>query len=92
MGPERWRHIEQLYHDALERNMAQRPGFLDQACVGDEELRREVESLLAQNEEGDGFLEARAMDLAAKELARESSSPEDRPSEHRAVAIKPANA
>ena len=93
MGPERWRQIEQLYHDARERGTAQQPGFLDQACVGDEELRREVESLLAQDEEGVGFLEARAMDLAAKELARESSSPEDRPSEdrpseHGAVAIK----
>ncbi|HTD43000.1 MAG TPA: protein kinase [Bryobacteraceae bacterium] len=58
MEPERWREIERLYHDALEKNAGQRPGFLDQACNGDQILREEVESLLAQSDEGDGFLEA----------------------------------
>ena len=69
-----WEQIEQLYHGALERSAGQRPGFLDQACGGDEELRREVESLLARDGEGDGFLEAPALEVAAKELAREGST------------------
>src|ERR1700674_1840594 len=47
MDPERWRQIEQLYHSALEQDPAQRNRFLAEACQGDAELRRDVESLLA---------------------------------------------
>jgi Tol biopolymer transport system component/predicted Ser/Thr protein kinase len=48
MTPERWQQVDQLYHSALEREPGQRSPFLVEACAGDEELRREVESLLAQ--------------------------------------------
>ena len=48
MSPERWQKIEQLYHTALEREPGERNAFLDEACQGDVELRREVEALLAQ--------------------------------------------
>ena len=53
MTPERWQKIEQLYHTALEREPGGRSAFLDQACQGDVELRREVEALLAQGDAGD---------------------------------------
>jgi serine/threonine protein kinase len=46
--PERLREIESLFHDARERPAAERDEFLARACAGDSELRREVESLLAQ--------------------------------------------
>jgi serine/threonine-protein kinase len=49
MNPERWRQIEQLYHSALEQEPEQRNGFLAEACQDDADLRREVESLLAQS-------------------------------------------
>ena len=49
MDAERWRRIEYLYHLALEREEEQRPAFLEQACGGDESLRREVESLLSND-------------------------------------------
>jgi len=49
MDPERWRRIEQVYHSALERGAAEREGFLIEACQGDANLRREVESLLEHN-------------------------------------------
>ena len=48
ISPERWQQVDQLYHLALEREPGQRGAFLAEACAGDEELRREVESLLAQ--------------------------------------------
>jgi serine/threonine protein kinase len=48
MTPERWRQVDQLYNSALEREPGRRGDFLAEACAGDEELRREVESLLAQ--------------------------------------------
>ncbi|MGH9720105.1 MAG: protein kinase domain-containing protein [Bryobacteraceae bacterium] len=50
MSPERWRQVEQLYHAALERDSETRPAFLSEACASDAELRREVESLLAQED------------------------------------------
>ncbi len=52
MAPERWHEIERLYHSALNRAPDQRVAFLDQASGGDEDLRREVESLLHQSAEG----------------------------------------
>ena len=56
MAPDRWRQIEQLYHAAFEREKDQRAAYLREACAGDDELRREVESLLAQDTRTDGFL------------------------------------
>jgi eukaryotic-like serine/threonine-protein kinase len=50
MTPERWRQIEELFHDAQERPSDERAAFLDAACNGDSSLRREVASLLAQRE------------------------------------------
>jgi tetratricopeptide (TPR) repeat protein/TolB-like protein len=46
---DRWRRISQLYHDAQGLDGAARDAFLQSACLGDETLRVEVESLLRQN-------------------------------------------
>jgi serine/threonine-protein kinase len=48
MAPPRWQRIEKLYHDAAARPDRERGPFLEEACAGDEGLRREVEVLLAQ--------------------------------------------
>ena len=69
MEIERWRKIEHLYHSALEQEENRRAAFVDQACCGDESLRREVESLLAQAQGTESFLEAPALDMAARDLA-----------------------
>jgi len=47
MTPDRWKKIEELYHTARECEESQRLAFLNEACAGDDALRREVESLLA---------------------------------------------
>src|SRR5262249_3547062 len=62
----RWQHIEQLYHSALERDPSQRAAFLDEACRGDESLRREVESLLAQQSQAENFIERPAARIMAE--------------------------
>ena len=49
MTPERWRRIEQLYHHALEHKPGERAAFLAGVCQDDEEMQRELVSLLAQN-------------------------------------------
>ena len=73
MKAERWQTIERLYHSALEREESQRAAFLEQACVGDDSLRSEVESLLAHGEENGSFLETPALEVAAKALAQDQA-------------------
>ena len=52
MTPDRWRQVEQLYHSALEKAPAGRAVFLKEACHEDEELAREVQSLLEETDTG----------------------------------------
>ena len=54
MTPDRWKKIEELYHSAREREGSQRIAFLNEACAGDEALRQEIESLLAEEKEAKG--------------------------------------
>ena len=78
MTPERLRQIEELYHSAREREPNERGAFLAEACSDDEELRREVESLLAQcDSEGPpgGLLAQPAIEVAANLLAEETVPP-----------------
>ena len=48
MDDQRWRRIEDLYHAAQSLPAGARAEFLGDECRGDESLRSEVESLLAQ--------------------------------------------
>ena len=63
MDPARWQRVEDLYQAAVERKPQERAAFLAQACAGDEDVRREVESLLAQPSK-DGPLDRPALELA----------------------------
>jgi serine/threonine protein kinase len=62
MDQENWRRVEALFHAALEHGPEARQAFLDVACVGDSNLRRQVELLLAKGEEAGSFLETPAME------------------------------
>jgi Tol biopolymer transport system component/tRNA A-37 threonylcarbamoyl transferase component Bud32 len=75
MEPERWKHVEQLCHEALERDESQRAAFLQQACAGDEALRGEVDSLLAHEKQARQFMESPALQVAAKALAGDKGEP-----------------
>jgi serine/threonine protein kinase len=69
MGPDRWQRIERLYHTVLELEPCQRGAYLREACVADESLLREVESLLAHEERSQSFIEESALQIAARDLA-----------------------
>jgi TolB-like protein len=69
MTPERYRQIGELYHAALEVETEQRAAFLERGCAGDEELRRDVESLIVSHEQSDDFIAAPALAVAAEILA-----------------------
>ena len=64
MTPERDAAIEQICHAALEHDITARAAFLDEACADDPALRREVESLLAQEPAAAGFMSTPALALA----------------------------
>ena len=68
MVSERWSQIERLYHAARELRADERSAFLKTACAADEKLRHEVESLLANDQENDPFLETPALRAAADAL------------------------
>ncbi len=70
MKSDRWQEIERICHAALEREESQRAAFLEEACGGDETLRREVEDLLAQETKAQDFLEAPALEVEAKAMAQ----------------------
>jgi eukaryotic-like serine/threonine-protein kinase len=50
MTPERWQQIKQVFQAAIERDRQERAAFLENACGADQELRREVESLIVAHE------------------------------------------
>ncbi len=71
MTPQRYAEITRLCQAALELNASQRAAFLTQACADDAELRAEVESLLAADAAENSFIDAPALEAAARIFARE---------------------
>jgi serine/threonine protein kinase/tetratricopeptide (TPR) repeat protein len=57
MSPERWRQVKALFDRALECSEAERAEFVVLNCGPDDELRSEVEALLAAYKDGDTFAE-----------------------------------
>ena len=57
MDSQRWARITQLCNEAMSYHGLARHSFLEQQCKGDIELRREVESLIANYESDPGFLD-----------------------------------
>ena len=74
MNPDRWRQIGQLYHTALELESAARAAFLDATCGDDDELRREVESLLHAHEQADGFIAGKVAGVVAEMAAQQRNT------------------
>lgn len=64
MDPRRWRRIEWIFAAASARDATERQDFVAAECAGDEDLRREVLSLLAQQSQ-DTLLDRPASDLVA---------------------------
>ena len=60
MERERWGQVEQIFHSALQVEESRRTELVRQSCAGDEDLRREVESLLAHHSESASFIETPA--------------------------------
>ncbi|MCM3872496.1 MAG: protein kinase [Pyrinomonadaceae bacterium] len=69
MPSEQWQEVQDLFHAALERGPGNRSIFLDQACGGNESLRREVAWLISAHETEEHFIDAPAYVSACDVLA-----------------------
>ncbi len=63
MDRERWQRIERVYDSAVELKPSDRQAYLEKACAGDDELRREVEKLISFDRKAGRFMESPALDV-----------------------------
>ncbi|HEX7313414.1 MAG TPA: protein kinase [Pyrinomonadaceae bacterium] len=61
MTPERWKQIEGVFDAAIDLEPAARDAYLDTACGGDAELRRQVELLIRSSDAAGSFIEEPAV-------------------------------
>jgi eukaryotic-like serine/threonine-protein kinase len=73
MNPERLQKIERILEAARACEPDQCKSFLEQACAGDDSLLRDVQLALAHDVSLQGFLEASAREVVARELAEEKA-------------------
>jgi len=73
MDSERWHRVEELFQRALELDESLRVQFVERSCGDDAVLRREVESLLAQEKKGQHFIDSPALEVVGKLVAAEAA-------------------
>src|SRR6478672_2152670 len=64
MTPERWKQIEEIFHEALDLGTDERPHFLKTKTADDPDLLSEVEKLLMQFDQASSFIEHPAYESA----------------------------
>jgi eukaryotic-like serine/threonine-protein kinase len=74
MPTDRWARVERLFLEAAEQPAGQRAGFLARTCGDDVSLRDEIESLLTAAERSGEFLAQPALEVFARQVAREGWS------------------
>jgi serine/threonine protein kinase len=72
MNPDRWKQIDQLFSEALRMDIEKRQAFLNEVCSGDENLRKEIESLLQSDQQSSDLIHATPARMAAHLLSLKS--------------------
>jgi Tol biopolymer transport system component len=68
MTSERWHQVSAIYHEALNRPLAERTAFVHAACARDEQLRDEIIGLLRHDSDG-VLVDEPALAVAARGIA-----------------------
>src|SRR6476659_9601313 len=68
MEPELWQRVTDLFDEAMTRGPKERIAFLEEACEGDRDLRKQVERLVKSHERSGDFLESSAFAVAPELL------------------------
>jgi len=74
MKPELWQRITDLFDEAMTRGPKERIAFLEEACEGDRDLRKQVERLVKSHEKSGDFLESSAFTDAPELLTDDRAS------------------
>jgi TolB-like protein/Tfp pilus assembly protein PilF len=75
MTPDRWEQVSVLYRRALELRAEERDAFVFDACGNDQELLRELQSLVLADGKAGNFLRSGAISDAARMLAEQKRIP-----------------
>jgi len=81
MDSDRWKQVDGLLQAVLERQPEERDAFLRDACGADEDLEREVRSLLTAQQQAGSFLEGPAIEAAAQAFAQQQKNDNQRKSD-----------
>ena len=73
MNPDRWQAIGDVFDQALAAPAGERTVLIDVACKGDEEVRREVRSLLASHDAAPGGFVQKRINAALQSFQRTSN-------------------
>src|SRR5438132_14249564 len=71
MTPERWLKVKEIFDATIQRDPTQRSAFLAKVSGDDDELREEVESLIASHEKDGSFIDSPAYEAAVKLIVDE---------------------
>ena len=71
MTPEEWKKVRPILESALELDPESRLAYVKSACAGDEGLRAEVESLLADHKQANHSLEEAALEGLRHRIAKD---------------------
>ena len=75
MTPEDWRRVREILEQALELTPDRRPVYLEKVCAGNLVLRREVEALIAADEQaGPAFMAGSAAEAASVMIVAEDAA------------------
>jgi len=70
--PERWKEVEAVFEHALKLPINERTAFVQKSSNGDDELRREVESLLESHAQAGSFIDKRSLFFSDEEVGEKS--------------------
>lgn len=74
MADEKWQKVREIFDAAMRQGSEERNAFLESVCDGDNDLRREVESLLSSFKSADEFLEQPAIGHVANIVINDGPS------------------
>lgn len=69
MDKQRWNRIDSLLQAAFDLPQSERAAFLDRACAGDDEMRREIVSLLNAEDRAGSFLNQSPIKRGTEEVS-----------------------
>lgn len=75
MNAERWKKVNDLFHEALAHDRATRDAFVFERASPDAQLLKEVQSLLAAHESSEHFMEVPAWGVAPELMFDEQEEP-----------------